>query len=164
MTHFDFKTLLPALLHVEDRVSMAHGLESRVPLLDRPLVEFAATIPADIKFTNGSMKHVLRQALDGELPTSVAERKDKMGFPVPLQEWLGEPGLVRDFVLDVLSSDQARARSLIDNKQVLASLPNEHRYGRRVWGFLCLELWQRQFHDQAARFPKLLEEKEKVLA
>jgi asparagine synthase (glutamine-hydrolysing) len=50
MTHFDFKTLLPALLHVEDRMSMAHGLESRVPFLDHPLVEFAATVPADIKF------------------------------------------------------------------------------------------------------------------
>ena len=43
MTHFDFKCLLPALLHVEDRMSMAHGLESRVPFLDHPLVEFAAT-------------------------------------------------------------------------------------------------------------------------
>ena len=48
MTHFDFKTLLPALLHVEDRMSMAHGIESRVPFLDRELVEFAATIPANI--------------------------------------------------------------------------------------------------------------------
>ncbi len=53
MTHFDFKTLLPALLQVEDRVSMAHGLESRVPLLDHRVVEFAATMPADIKFKDG---------------------------------------------------------------------------------------------------------------
>jgi asparagine synthase (glutamine-hydrolysing) len=164
MTHFDFKTLLPALLQVEDRVSMAHGLESRVPLLDRPLVELAATIPADIKFTNGSMKHVLREALGGELPASVIARKDKMGFPVPLQEWVSASGPVRDFVLDVLSSGQAKDRSLVDNQRVLGSLPTEHRYGRRLWGFLCLELWQRQFHDQAAGFRKLLEEKEKVLA
>ena len=48
MTHFDFKTLLPALLHVEDRVSMAHGLEARVPMLDHPLVEFAATFEAPL--------------------------------------------------------------------------------------------------------------------
>ena len=60
MTHFDFKTLLPALLQVEDRVSMAHGLESRVPFLDHPLVELAATMPADVKFKDGTMKHVLR--------------------------------------------------------------------------------------------------------
>lgn len=164
MTHFDFKTLLPALLHVEDRVSMAHGLESRVPLLDRPLVELAATIPADVKFANGTMKQVLRRALGSELPASVVDRKDKMGFPVPLQEWIAEPGEVRDFVLDTLSTDQARSRMLVDNRKVLAGISEEHRYGRRLWGFLCLELWQQQFHDQASRFRKLIEEKEKVLA
>src|SRR3954452_18997564 len=62
MTHFDFKTLLPALLQVEDRVSMAHGLESRVPLLDHRLVELAATIPADSKFKDGHMKHIFKEA------------------------------------------------------------------------------------------------------
>ena len=68
MTHFDFKCLLPALLHVEDRMSMAHGLESRVPFLDHPLVEFAATVPADLKFAGGDTKHLLKRALGGELP------------------------------------------------------------------------------------------------
>ena len=53
MTHFDFKTLLPGLLHVEDRMSMAHGIESRVPLLDKKIVELAAIVPADIKFKMG---------------------------------------------------------------------------------------------------------------
>jgi asparagine synthase (glutamine-hydrolysing) len=164
MTHFDFKTLLPALLHVEDRVSMAHGLESRVPLLDIRLVELAATIPADVKFKDGTMKHVLREAFNRDLPSSVASRQDKMGFPVPLQEWVTEPGPVREFVLDVLSSDAARGRALIDNRKVLAGLESEPRYGRRLWGFLSLELWQRQFHDDAGRFRKLLQEKEVVLA
>jgi asparagine synthase (glutamine-hydrolysing) len=164
MTHFDFKTLLPALLHVEDRVSMAHGLESRVPFLDRPVVELAATMPADVKFKDGTMKHVLRQALGERLPERVRARQDKMGFPVPLHEWISKPGPVRDFVLDVLSSDQARDRGLIDNRKVLAGLETEHRYGRRVWGFLCLELWQRQFHDRAQTYRNLLDEKENVLA
>ena len=59
MSHFDFRTLLPALLHVEDRVSMAHGLESRVPFLDHRLIEFTASIPADIKFRNGQLKRLL---------------------------------------------------------------------------------------------------------
>ena len=73
MTHFDFKCLLPALLHVEDRMSMAHGLESRVPLLDHPLVEFAATVPADIKFSGGEMKHLLKRALADELPKPILQ-------------------------------------------------------------------------------------------
>ena len=54
MTHFDFKTLLPALLHVEDRVSMAHGLESRVPFVDTEVVEFAATLPAEREVQGGA--------------------------------------------------------------------------------------------------------------
>ena len=89
MTHFDFKTLLPALLQIEDRVSMAHGLESRVPFVDHAVVDFAATMPADVKFKNGQLKHVLRQSLDRVLPRSIAERTDKMGFPVPLRQWVG---------------------------------------------------------------------------
>ena len=164
MTHFDFKTLLPALLQVEDRVSMAHGLESRVPFLDHPIVELAATIPADVKFKDGTMKHVLKEALQGELPASIVQRKDKMGFPVPLHEWLSQPGEVRDFVLDILLSEPARHRMLVDNRQVAAGIATEHRYGRRIWGLLCLELWQRSFHDQSGRFRKLLQEKEEVHA
>ncbi|MCP4204030.1 MAG: asparagine synthase (glutamine-hydrolyzing), partial [bacterium] len=72
MTHFDFKTLLPALLQVEDRVSMAHGLESRVPLLDHPLVELAATMPSDVKFKDGNMKHVFKQVAAPYLPEAIA--------------------------------------------------------------------------------------------
>ena len=83
-----------------------------------------------------------------------ASRQDKMGFPVPLQEWVAKAGAVREFVLDVLSSDAARDRALIDNRKVLAGLEGEHRYGRRLWGFLSLELWQRQFHDEREQVPE----------
>ena len=81
MTHFDFKTLLPALLQVEDRVSMAHGLESRVPLLDHELVELAATIPADIKFRDGNMKHVYKQATRSLVPDSDRQPQGQDGLP-----------------------------------------------------------------------------------
>jgi asparagine synthase (glutamine-hydrolysing) len=152
MTHFDFKTLLPALLQVEDRVSMAHGLESRVPFLDHRIVELAATIPADIKFENGNMKHVLRTAMRSKLPERIYNRQDKMGFPVPLNEWLTAGGPVEEYVHDVFSSQAARSRELIDNKRVLAGIESEGRFGRKVWGLLSLELWQRSFHDRAHQF------------
>jgi asparagine synthase (glutamine-hydrolysing) len=157
MTHFDFKTLLPALLQVEDRVSMAHGLESRVPLLDHPLVELAATMPADVKFKDGHLKHVLKTSFAPVLPEAVRKRRDKMGFPVPLQEWIGRAGTVRDFVVDTLSSDAARSRDLVDNAKVVAKLDQEPRFGRKVWGLLSLELWQQAFHDRAASFRKKAE-------
>lgn len=153
MTHFDFKTLLPALLQVEDRMSMAHGLESRVPLLDHPIVELAATIPADVKFKNGRMKHIFREVVRPHLPDEILSRQDKMGFPTPLSDWFA--GEARDFVRDVLSTQRARNRDLIDNRKVLGGLDNEPRYGRKIWGLLCLELWQQEFHDREAEFKRL---------
>ena len=148
MTHFDFKTLLPALLHVEDRMSMAHGIESRVPLLDHGLVELAATIPANIKFQNGELKRLLRNTFQDKLPSEILGRKDKMGFPVPLQKWLSSPGRAREFVLDTFRTGAARDRFYLapnfDLEQVINA---ESQFGRNVWAFLCLELWQNQFHD-----------------
>ena len=154
MTHFDFKTLLPALLQVEDRVSMAHGLESRVPLLDHELVELAATMPADVKFKDGTMKHVFKQATRSLVPDVIADRKDKMGFPVPLHEWFGGPA--RDFITDAFSSQAALEREHFDNRRVLAGLEKENRFGRQTWGLLSLELWQRLFHDREHEFKSLL--------
>jgi asparagine synthase (glutamine-hydrolysing) len=155
MTHFDFKTLLPALLHVEDRVSMAHGLESRVPFLDHPLVELAATVPADVKFKDGTMKHLLKTAMRAVVPESIAARTDKMGFPVPLSEWMADRRDVREFVRDVFGSQRAASRDLVDNRKVGQTLDREPRFGRRIWGLLSLELWQRAFHDRAERFAAL---------
>jgi asparagine synthase (glutamine-hydrolysing) len=146
MTHFDFKTLLPALLQIEDRVSMAHGLESRVPFLDHPLIELAATIPANIKFTNGTMKRVLKDSMSYCLPAVITNRQDKMGFPVPLVQWMKED--IKDFIFDTFSSQKALNRDFIDNKKVLASLEKEWKFGRKIWGLLCLELWQQEFFDQ----------------
>jgi asparagine synthase (glutamine-hydrolysing) len=157
MTHFDFKTLLPALLQVEDRVSMAHSLESRVPLLDHRLIELAATIPADVKFKDGEMKQVLKRSLRSVVPDQILERTDKMGFPVPLSEWLNDGA--REFVSDILSTRQATSRELIDNRKVLAGLATEQRFGRKLWGLLSLELWQRAFHDREAEFKGMLSEK-----
>jgi len=148
MTHFDFKTLLPALLQVEDRMSMAHGVESRVPFLDHPLIEFAATIPADIKFRNGELKRLLRTVFSSQLPSVITERKDKMGFPVPLNLWLKRGGMARDFIGDMLGSESARARPYLNEGFSLdAVLDSQSVYGRNLWALLSLELWHRQFVD-----------------
>ena len=162
MTHFDFKTLLPALLHVEDRMSMAHGLESRVPLLDHPLVEFVATAPADVKFKGGHMKHMLRQAYSGVVPSLILERRDKMGFPVPLKEWFD--GELRVFVQDIFHSESAESRQYIDARAVRKHLQTTPRFSRKLWGLLSLELWHRCFHDQAVHYRGMLESGEQAQA
>ncbi len=150
MTHFDFKCLLPALLQVEDRMSMAHGLESRVPMLDHPLIEFAATVPADIKFESGNMKHMLKTAFSDVLPEKLLSRRDKMGFPVPLKEWYGNE--LKDYVRDIFSSQTAKARPFMRSDKVLESFNADSRFSRKTWGLLSLELWQQAFHDKAAEW------------
>ncbi|GKT21344.1 asparagine synthase (glutamine-hydrolyzing) [Acidovorax sp. SUPP3334] len=148
MTHFDFKTLLPALLQVEDRMSMAHGVEARVPFLDHPLVEFAATIPADVKFRDGELKRLLKSVFSDLLPSEIKNRKDKMGFPVPLNLWLSKGGPARDYIGDVLGSARARQRSYLnDGFTVDQVLNSQSVYGRNLWALLSLELWQNQFID-----------------
>jgi asparagine synthase (glutamine-hydrolysing) len=149
MTHFDFKTLLPALLHVEDRVSMAHGLESRVPFVDTEVVEFAATLPADVKFKRGHLKHALKEALRDVLPGEIVDRRDKMGFPVPLGEWINDE--LRDFVLDVFSGEAARSRPyLAEGFDVRDLIVSEGAFSRNLWGLFSLELWQQAYHDRSA--------------
>lgn len=158
MVDFDLVTLLPALLHVEDRISMAHGLESRVPLLDPSVVDLALTIPSDVKFKGGELKHILRQALRPVLPASVLNRKDKMGFPVPLHEWTRPGAPLYAFFQDLLGSAAAKSREIIDNRKVAESIASEPKFGRQLWGFACLEAWQQVFHDHAASFKKKLNE------
>lgn len=156
MTHFDFKTLLPALLQVEDRMSMAHGLESRVPLLDDELIEFVATIPANFKLKAGDMKHIFKKTMNRYLPESIRKRTDKMGFPIPFNQWIKNEA--KDFVYDILGSKKALNRQLIDNKSVIRKMETESDFGRSIWGVLCIELWQQIFHDKKCEYKSKLGE------
>lgn len=145
MTYFDLKGSMPALLHVEDRTSMAASIESRVPLLDHRIVEFMARVPPNIKFAGGRMKHLFKESIRNVVPQKIFDRKDKMGFPTPLAQWT--KGVARDFVRDTLLSDRARQRGLYNIEAVEQALDNEREFGRVVWGLLCLELWHRNFID-----------------
>lgn len=147
MTHFDMKTLLPALLQVEDRMSMAHGIESRVPFLDHHLVEATAIIPAIIKFEGGKMKNLLKQSFIDVLPPAILHRRDKMGFPVPLDHWLNGP--LRDWMTDILCSSRSFSRNYINAKNLRGELESG-AFSRKLWALLSLEIWQNTYHDKAS--------------
>jgi len=146
MTHFDQKTLLPALLQIEDRVSMAVSLESRVPLLDTRIVDLVTTMPPPLKFQGGRTKHILKKAIRNLLPSSVLDRKDKMGFPVPLGEWM-RGGVVRDFVGDTLLSSRSLERGIYKPEALHSMMSSQGVGGRQLWGALSLELWHQRFMD-----------------
>jgi len=145
MTRYDMVTGLPALLHVEDRVSMAVSLESRVPLLDHRIADLVASMPPAMKFKGAEMKYMLKKAARDLLPESVAARKDKMGFPVPLHIWA--KNRARHFFADVLLSPTCRQRGLFEPAEVARLMEQEAAFSRRLWGMLNVELWYRTFID-----------------
>lgn len=146
MTHFDMFGSLPGLLHVEDRVSMAVSIESRVPLLDRRIVDLVSSMPPAMKFKGGEMKYFLKQAVGDILPSNILNRKDKMGFPVPLHLWANN-NLTRDFIRDTLFSQSSRERGIVDLNKVDGLIKSEKPFGRALWGILSLELWFKTFID-----------------
>jgi asparagine synthase (glutamine-hydrolysing) len=146
MTHFDMCASLPALLQVEDRVSMASSLESRVPLLDRRIADVVASMPPAMKFKGAEMKYILKKSISNILPQKILNRKDKMGFPVPLHIWAKNKS--SDFFRDVLLSEECRNRGIFNPDKIELIIKNERSFGRTLWGMLCLELWFNEFIDK----------------
>jgi asparagine synthase (glutamine-hydrolysing) len=142
MLYADQKTYLVELLMKQDQMSMASSIESRVPLLDHPFVEFAARVPDHLKIHNREGKYILKRAVEDLLPHEIIYRK-KMGFPTPLREWL----------LD--SRSDALFALLLDRKRLLAEYVDlnyvQTLIGRqrsrtedatdRLWRLLNLQLW-----------------------
>lgn len=145
MTQFDLVSSLPALLQVEDRVSMAVSIESRVPLLDRRIIDLISRMPAAMKFRGGELKYLLKRTVHDILPNEILDRKDKMGFPVPLHIWAKNNA--KDFILDTLLSQKSRERNIIDIKNVEELINSEQAFSRGLWGLLSLEIWFNQFID-----------------
>ena len=146
MTHFDMVASLPGLLQVEDRVSMSVSIESRVPLLDRRIVDLISTMPAGMKFKGGEMKYLLKKTIKDIMPPEIMNRKDKMGFPVPLHIW--SKNKVKGFIMDTLLSKKAKERNMINTDYVEKLIQAEQPFSRGLWGLLSLELWHAQFIDK----------------
>ena len=141
---------LRALLHYEDRNSMAFGIETRLPFLDYRLVEFLYGLEPELKIRNGWTKAVLREALDGVLPSEVCWRADKMGFVTPEDIWFRTS--LREMTRDILSDSRTRARGYLNVEAALKEF-EAHEAGRKnisftIWRWLNLELWCRAFVDQ----------------
>jgi asparagine synthase (glutamine-hydrolysing) len=144
LLYTDIKTYLVELLMKQDNMSMAASIESRVPFLDHPLVEFATNIPQRLQLGGFAGKRILKKAVEDLLPHSILYRP-KLGFPTPWSRWLAGPQfeVIRNLLLEPRSTErQLFQRSAVER------LFEEHRSGYRdhydrIWRLLNLELWQR---------------------
>ena len=149
MLYVDTKLWLPDdLLARGDKTSMAASLEARVPLLDHKLVEFAASLPPQLKVKGLTRKYLLRKVSQTLLPPEIISRKKK-GFPMPMSLWFRKEA--RSFLRDALSPAALRRRGLF-NPAFVEKLFQEHEtcfadHGSILWGLLSVELWQRVFLD-----------------
>jgi asparagine synthase (glutamine-hydrolysing) len=149
MMRFDFETYLPEdVLTKVDRMSMAHSIESRVPLLDNDVIDFASTLPARFKIAQGRRKHILKEAVRPLLPAGILDRR-KQGFGVPLGVWF--QGGLTDLFSDVLSSPRCRQRGYFEptftDRLIREHLSGQRDHAMRLWQLLVFELWQRQYVD-----------------
>ena len=134
------------VLRGSDRMSMAHGLEVRVPFCDHVLVEAMAAAPAGMRVTALASKRILRSIMRGKLPAEVLTRK-KLGFTAPFGVWLKRAEA--QIAGDLLHPQQIAQRGLFEPAEV-ARLLAEHRLGQRdhshrIWSLLVLEQWQRMY-------------------
>lgn len=146
MTHFDMFGSLPALLQVEDRMSMAVSIESRVPLLDRRIVDLVASMPPAMKFKGAEMKYILKKSVGNYLPSKILNRKDKMGFPVPLNLWAQKEA--KEFISDTLLTQKCKDRGVFDTEKIEKMVSSQKSFSRQLWGVLSLELWFNNFIDK----------------
>jgi len=173
--YFDLKTLLPDdYLMKVNKMSMAHSVESRVPYLDSKFVEFAATIPHDLKVEGSHTKKIMRKAMQGFVPREVIER-GKWGFNVPTRAWLESE--LGEIAKQLLSKESIKKRKYFNDnlinfvQKVLKHYSSkrfdyaghqEKYYSRQFWSLFALELWHRVFIDpsaeEALRAPKSFNE------
>jgi asparagine synthase (glutamine-hydrolysing) len=135
------------LLHWEDRNSMAHGVEARVPFLDHPLVEFAIALGGEHKLVDGWTKWILRKSMKGRLPDAVRERKDKLGFATPETEWMRGP--LRAEYRDAVLATQKRFPEHFP-RPALTAMVDDMLDGRRPmefapWRVACFGIWSERF-------------------
>jgi len=148
LLYVDLFTYLHELLMKQDQMSMAASIESRVPFLDHPLVEFTATLPERLKLRGRTTKYILREAMRDYLPPAILTRS-KMGFPVPIGRWFR--GAHRAVVDEYVLGDRAMARGLFEPSYVRA-LVQEHAasfrdHSERLWALVNVEIWHRIFID-----------------
>jgi len=134
------------ILYKCDRMSMAHSLEVRPPFLDHRVVEFAATLPIDMKIRGSKLKFLLKELMRDKLPPAILSRR-KEGFDIPAHNWLRE-GL-RPLLLETLTPEAVRKTGLFNpaaiESAIRSHLERRANLGYHLWGLLTLFLWMKRW-------------------
>lgn len=137
------KTFLPTLFLVEDRMSMAHSIESRVPICDNELIDFALKQSFEEKLFDNELKWTIKEGMRDILPKSLYSASKK-GFPVPLRKWFNE-GL-KEYLYDKLLSEKSKIKSLFNQKEIKKLIDRNANFidEQKIWMLLNIEIWMEE--------------------
>ena len=140
---------LPMLLHFEDRNSMAHSIEARVPFLDYRLVEFVYNLPDEYKIEKGITKKILRESMTGIIPDAIRDRVDKIGFQAPEMEWM--KGILnveyKEAILNIShDSKGVISENLITKFEAMTS--GKEPFDNYLWRCISFAKWVKVFDVQ----------------
>lgn len=152
MLYADTKMSLPDdLLLKADKMTMANSVELRVPFLDHKFLEFAASLPENMKVRRFTTKYIAKQALRHRVPTEILRRK-KVGFPVPYDVWMRHD--LKDLVHDILLDGEAMSRGYFNRsciESILKQDREQKKYPKEVLSLVALELWHRSFLKECGK-------------
>jgi len=149
------KTYLPTLFIQEDKVGMAHSIESRMPICDNEMIALSSRVPYQYKLYNNNLKYLTKMMMQEYFPKEFYQHP-KMGFPTPISIWFRKE--LRSFVYDVLTSERVKARGIFNIKYIKKVLDSHSRWSRdtlydymranKIYSLLSIEIWFRVFIDQ----------------
>jgi asparagine synthase (glutamine-hydrolysing) len=151
----DFQTLVSFYLR---RLGLLRqfSVESRLPLLDHRLVEYAAKIPSRLKIRNvADTKYIYKKTLRGVLPNEILHNRPKLGHSVPMKNWLREDAIMREWIGDTLGDGSFKGRGFfrptVVQRMVDEHVRKTHNHSHRLWGMIVLEFWLRSWFDEDGR-------------
>jgi asparagine synthase (glutamine-hydrolysing) len=142
-----FFTNLLQLLHYEDRNSMAHSVESRVPFLDYRLLEFVYQLSGEFKIKGETTKIIFRESMRGVLPEKIRTRMDKMGFVTAEEYWVTKEN--PEFFKQLLKESIEYSQGLLNDSaisQLNAMIEGKELYNQTIWRLICFGRWMKIFN------------------
>ncbi|MGA2408204.1 MAG: asparagine synthase (glutamine-hydrolyzing) [Bacteroidales bacterium] len=138
---------LNAILHYEDISSMQQSIEIRSPFMDYRLMEFAFSIPNELKFKNGVTKVIQRETIGTMLPDSITKNRKKIGFNTPFKEYFSDDPIVKSYIFNILNSTSFKSKKIWNANKIINVFENPSKYPKfPFWRVINLEVWSKVYN------------------
>jgi asparagine synthase (glutamine-hydrolysing) len=134
------------ILHYEDISSMQHSIEIRSPFMDYRLMEFAFSIPNNLRFNKGITKVIQRETIGKMLPDNITKNRQKIGFKTPFTDYISNDGNIKNYIFDILNSKNFKSKIIWKSDKITKVFRNPYKYPNfPFWRIINLEIWSKAY-------------------